>query len=87
VVDVVLFRSGRKAHSYLLVSALLVKILSIHADDADDADDVVDVDGVNDVDGADDVGDASNADDADLAKTLLPTKTLYFEHDVPVQHQ
>jgi hypothetical protein len=63
VVDVVLvFRSGRKAGSYLLASALLVNVLSIHADVADDADDV---DDVGDVDDVDDVGDVG---DADLAK-------------------
>jgi hypothetical protein len=67
VVDAVLvFRSRRKAGSYLLASALLVNVLSIHADDADDADDV------------DDVDDVDNADDADLAKTLLSTLAVFL---------
>jgi hypothetical protein len=50
VVDVVLvFRSGQKAGSYLLASALLVNVLSIHADDANNVDDVDDVDNVDEL--------------------------------------
>jgi hypothetical protein len=43
---------------------LLVNVLNIYANDADDVDDVDDVDNIDDVD---------NVGDADLAKTLLPT--------------
>jgi hypothetical protein len=78
VINIVLvLKSGRKAGSYLLASALLVNVLSIYAnnvDNADNVDDADDVDDANDVDDVDDVDD--DADDADLAKTLLPTGTI-----------
>jgi hypothetical protein len=75
VINIVLvLKSGRKAGSYLLASALLVNVLSIYANNVDNADNVDDADDANDVDDVDDVDD--DADDADLAKTLLPTGTI-----------
>jgi hypothetical protein len=51
---------------------LLVNVLNIYADNADNVDNVDNVDDVGDVS---DVGDVGNAD---LAKTLLPTLTVFL---------
>jgi hypothetical protein len=77
VVDVVLvLRSGRKAGSYLLASALLVNVLSIHANDVNDANNV---NNANNVDNVNDVNNVNNdANNADLAKTLLLTLAVFL---------
>jgi hypothetical protein len=65
---------GRPVTIYLQARCV-VNVLSLDADVADNVDDVDNVDNVDDVDDVDDVGDA---DDADLAKTLLPTLTVFL---------